>query len=218
MLGSLGRHDRSLQRGFKLCQGLATAKDQMERLNLGVNVMRILILLLVCAFVGCESLVVEEVNLDQYENELVIELSKSDGKSVTPVSRKHKREDCPTGGWVGDGRVRTRCLDCDPAWPSSDEGDKGGADASPFGGKEKLISNANSKEIKEVVQPLLGPKPVPDNQPNSLTDGGDPKPISIQQGPAISNSCSSGSGSCSPSSSGRAWGSGRRFFLFRRRR
>ena len=94
--------------------------------------------------VGCES--AEAVDLDRHENEIIMQLVSTPAITPVPVSSKHTRSECPTGGWVGDGTVRTRCLDCDP--PYSQES----AEAAPPFGRGVMVS---SRELRSVIEPLL---------------------------------------------------------------
>lgn len=68
---------------------------------------------------GCESPPTAEID---FQDHAAFTLAKyTSAPSVAPdVVTKHKRADCPTGGWVthGDGH-RTRCPHCDPPWDSA---------------------------------------------------------------------------------------------------
>ena len=79
---------------------------------------------LLCCSVGCSTVDgATAASKEPYENALIVELAGNARPQPQPVSSKHKREDCPTGGWVGDGTVRTRCLDCDPPYSQEETTD-----------------------------------------------------------------------------------------------
>lgn len=99
---------------------------------------------------GCKNTMAANIDVDEYENAIIVELATAGGDvtPVTPISHKHKRADCPNDGWVGDGTVRTRCLDCDP--PYTQEETK----SVPFGEDEipsVVLTEETEGMLKEVV-------------------------------------------------------------------
>lgn len=109
--------------------------------------MRILIaVVVILSLAGCQ-----QRRHDDFENEIIMQIVLPQTTPVGPVNRKHKREDCPTGGWVGDGTVRTRCLDCDPPYADQDE-----------------LQN----EKEPLINPTLLPS-IPMDQPEQIDDSQD---------------------------------------------
>ena len=72
----------------------------------------------ILSFSGCVEPTTEAQSLDHSDIQAAVAWNLSEKITDDPDGEKHKREECPTGGWIdqGDGHS-SRCPSCDPPWP-----------------------------------------------------------------------------------------------------
>lgn len=164
-------------------------------------------------FIGCDSIRQREDFTSFISTQLGLHALTETSPIPEEEDETHAREDCPTGGWVGDAAgIRIRCGLCDPPY-TSDAQDQ---NTSPSG-----ITPQNGGVINEPYNPL-NPAPIVDVKSTSTLDlNSDPQtpPNDVFRGPQTSSdsclngSCSTASGSNNTIQTIRPL---RRIFRFRR--